>query len=157
MLETRVAKLETQIADINVDRDVGENDPTPPLGEAGFYTLAQVTAALEAQGLDAKFGRENARCAQLPGAIGQPLLVNNQMGVYVFIFSGPDGPSAVSAAQQAFSGIDENSLSQSRFSGELVRDGAEKHAFQGSNIIAVVVGGSGNDRDKVQNAIEGLG
>jgi hypothetical protein len=132
-----------------------KNDPTPPPAAPGEYTLAQVKTALDDQGLDTEFGRSNGHADQIPGVPGQAIKANGN-DVYIYIFSGPTGDAAVQAAADAFAQIDASTINVLRQSGDEVGEQLPKHIFQGSNIVAVMVGGDDDDVQKVQAAIEGL-
>ena len=130
-------------------------DPTPPAADPGLYTLAQVKTAFDEQDLTTEFGRDTADTEQIPGIRGQPITVNGA-DVYVFVFSGDDGPSSVTLAEEAFATTDEATIALVRRSTDEIGADLPKRIVQGSNIIAVMVGGEDDDFEKVQAAIEGL-
>jgi hypothetical protein len=133
-----------------------KNDPTPPPAAAGEYTLAQVKTALDAQGLKTDFGRSSGHADQIPGVPGQYITIGDA-DVYIYVFSSSNGPeAAIQAAADAFAQIDESTIVLTRQSGDVIDPDKPKHVFLGSNIIAVMVGGSDANVQKVKTAIEGL-
>jgi hypothetical protein len=134
-----------------------KNEPTPPPAASGEYTLAQVKSALDEAGLSTDFGRTTGDADQIPGVPGQPIMANGNE-VYIYIFSASDGPGAIALAEETFAKIDPEMITLTRkSSGDEIDPDKEKNVFQGSNIIAVMVGGEPEDVEKVQAAIEGLG
>jgi hypothetical protein len=133
-----------------------ENEPTPPPAASGEYTLAQVKTALDDAGLSTDFGRTSGDTDQIQGVPGQPLTANGNE-VYIYIFSASDGAGAIALAEETFAKIDQDTITLTRrSSGDEIDPDKPKYVFQGSNIIAVMVGGEEADVEKVRTAIEGL-
>ena|GEM_PF-2102222 len=135
-----------------------KNDPTPPPAASGEYTLAQVKTALDQQGLKTEFGRSSGHANQISGVPGQYISIGNDDAVvYVFVFSSSEGAqAAIQIASDTYAGIDESSLVLTRQSGDIIGEDQPKHAFLGSNIIAVLVGGDDALVEDVKTAVEGL-
>jgi hypothetical protein len=135
----------------------GRNAPTPASSSPGLYTLAQVKASFDDQGLKTEIGRDTGRSNQLPGEVGQLLKVNGY-DVYVFVCSEHDGSSAVAKTEAAFAKLDPSTLVITQVSGDEVGEQLPKHVFQGSNIIAVMLGGQDENEDtqKIHAAITSL-
>jgi len=132
------------------------NELAAPTVEAGRYELVNVLNALEDADLEADFGRSPATAStdQL-GLPGQNLEVEDT-NVYIFIFSGADAATAAAAREEAFAGIDPAAMTLTTPSGNDVSNGEPLSAYQGANVIAVLIGGDEDVRAQVQNVIEGL-
>jgi hypothetical protein len=122
------------------------NAPTPASSLPGLYTLAQVKASFDDQGLKTEIGRDTGRSNRLPGEVGQLLNVNGY-DVYVFVCSEHDGSSAVAKTEAAFAQLDPSTLVITQVSGEEVGEQLPKHVFQGSNIITVMIGSQNENED----------
>lgn len=137
--------------------DANESDEPPaPTVEAGRYELVNVLNALEDADLEADFGRSppTASTDQL-GVPGQNLEVEDT-NVYVFIFSGEDAATAAAAREEAFAGVDPATMTLTTPSGNDVSNGEPLSAYQGANVIAVLIGGGEDVQARVQDVIEGL-
>lgn len=121
----------------------GENTPSgpePPTAEAGRNELASVLGGLNNAGLDAEYGRYSAEANQLDQP-GQTIEVNGH-NLFVFIYPAADGERAVADRKADAADLDPETLTlQSRSAERPLNEGKEVHVFQGSNVIAVLVGG----------------
>jgi len=137
--------------------DANEPDEPPiPTAEAGRYELVNVLDALKDADLEADFGRSpaTARTTQIDRP-GQNLQVE-ETSVFIFIFNGADAEEAAAAREAAFAGVDPATMSLTTPSGNDVSNGEPLSVYQGSNIIAVLIGGDEDVRAQVQDVIEGL-
>ncbi len=135
------------------------NDPAEPLvptAEAGMYELVTVLNALEEDGLEVDYGRSpaTARSSQMDRP-GQNLRVEDT-NVFIFIFNAADPATAMADREAAFAGLDPATMSLTTPSGNDVSNGEPLSAYQGANVIAVLIGGDDDVREQVQDAIEGL-
>lgn len=131
--------------------DANESDePSVPTVEAGRYELVNVLNALEDGGLEADFGRSPATAStdQL-GQPGQNLQVEDT-NVYIFFFSDAD------AREEAFAGVDPATMTMTTPSGNDVSNGEPLSAYQGANVIAVLIGGDEDVQAQVRDVIERL-
>ena len=139
------------------EQEDDKNEPTPPPAVSGQWGLAQVQNAFKEAGLSTDVGRTNGHADQIENVPGQFVTVNGT-DVYIFIFSKTsevDDP--VAEAEAVYGTIDPASLELTRASSnDVIGEGEELHVFQGSNIIAVMVGGDPDDVEKVREVIEGL-
>lgn len=132
------------------------DEPPAPSGEPGIHELITVLNVLEDAGLDAEIGRSppTASTGQLEQP-GQNLRVEDT-NVYVFFYSGADAETAAAAREQAFARVDPSTMSLTTPSGNDVGNGEPLSAYQGANVIAVLIGGDAELQTRVQAAIEGL-
>ncbi len=129
------------------DRFQEEPTPPPPPSEPGHAQLVNVVQALRAQGLKAEYARQGVRIPELTAA-GQGLVVEGAP-LYVFLFEDP----ATREAEVA--GLDLKNLTLLSTLGTPVATGP-LHTVQGSNVFAVLAGGSDDVIAKVDQAITGL-
>jgi hypothetical protein len=139
------------------EQEDDKNEPTPPPAISGQWGFGQVQNAFKEAGLSTEVGRTNGHADEFEGIPGQFITVNGT-DVYIFIFSKTsevDNP--ITKAEEVSNSIDPTTLKLTRASsGDVIGEGEELHVFQGSNIVAVMVGGESDDVDKVRQVIEGL-
>jgi hypothetical protein len=124
--------------------------PTPTV-TPGFYTLSGVLDAFTSAGLDGDYGRSPATVkSNQMDPPGQHLVIEDR-SVYIFIFSGGAGERA-EAAQD----LDPATMTLTTPSGRSFSEGETLTIAQGSNVIAVLVGGDEELQAEVQRVIEGL-
>ncbi|MGI8963597.1 MAG: hypothetical protein ACR2GI_03755 [Thermomicrobiales bacterium] len=137
----------------NVEND---DERSPPTAAAGMYSLVNVVTALDEAGLEVDYGRSPATAnANQIDPPGQNLEVGDT-NVYVFFFAGADASVAGLAREQAFRGVEPATMTLQTASGNDVSDGQPLTAFEGANVIAVLIGGDDELRDQVREVIEGL-
>jgi hypothetical protein len=129
------------------DRFQEEPTPPPPPSEPGRAQLVNVVQALRAQGLKTEYARQGVRIPELTAA-GQGLVVNGTP-LYVFLFEDP------ATREAEVSELDLTSLTLLSTLGTPVASGS-LHTIQGSNVFAVLVGGSEDLITKVDAAITEL-
>ena len=135
-----------------------KNEPTPPAAEPGSWTLAQVRSALDTAGFDTDVGRTNGHTDQIPATIPGQIITVDGTEVYIFIFSRTaESDDPAGEAKATYDDMDLETLTLTRQSSrDVIAKGDELTVFQGSNIIAIMVGGEEEDVEKVRTAIEGL-
>jgi hypothetical protein len=130
-------------------RDANRGGVAPvPTAAPGGNQIVNVTDALRAQGLSIE---QPPRLFVPAGALtvpGQGVLID---GSPAFIFLFPDATAAQSAAQST----DPNHIIPARLAGTPAPSG-ERRLAQGSNVIVVLVGGSEETWQKVQNTVSHL-
>jgi hypothetical protein len=133
-----------------------EDDPSePPVPAAtpGHYELIQVRDALDAQGLDATLG-QGAFLAEGLTPPGQFITLGGDAAVYAFIY-----PDTAAQAAEATT-LDPATLAITTPSRRPVAgvgsDQTELHIAAGSNVIAVLVGGSPEQIEQFDAAIASL-
>ncbi|MER3437174.1 MAG: hypothetical protein C4346_06045 [Chloroflexota bacterium] len=129
------------------DRFQEEPTPPPPPSEPGHAQLVNVVQALREQGLKAEYARQGVRIPELTAA-GQGLVVNGTP-LYVFLFEDP------ASREAEVSDLDLTNLTLLSTLGTPVARGP-LHTTEGSNVFAVLVGGSDDVIAKVDAAIMGL-
>lgn len=134
-----------------------QNEPTPPPAEAGQWQLAQVRSAFDQAGFETEVGRTNGHTDQMEGVPGQALMLDGTE-IYIFIFSPTvDSDDPIAMAEAAYSRIDESTLFLERqSSGAIISEGEPLSVFQGSNIVAVMIGGDEDAIERARTTIEGL-
>lgn len=139
-----------------MDDSSDSDEPLASTVEAGRYELVNVLNALEDAGLEVDFGRSPATAStdQLD-APGQNLQVEDT-NVFIFIFNADDAEVAASAREAAFTDVNPATMSLTTPSGNDVSNGQPLTAYQGANIIAVLIGGDAELQTQVQAVIEGL-
>lgn len=132
------------------------NEAPVPTAVAGRYELVNVLDALEAGGLEADFGRSpaTAKSSQLDTP-GQNLRVEDT-NVFIFFYSGADAQSAIAAREADFADVEPAMMTLTTPSGSDVANGQPLMAYQGANVIAVLIGGDEALQLKVRDVIEGL-
>ena len=137
------------------DSNESNEPPVAPV-EAGRYELVNVLNALEDAGLEADFGRSPATAGtDQMDAPGQNLQVEDT-NVFIFIFSGADAETAAAAREAAFARLDPATMTLTTPSGNDVANGQPLAAWEGANVIAVLIGGDAELQAQVQDVIEGL-
>jgi len=131
-------------------------EPAIPTTTPGRIELADVVRALEAAGLDADYGRSppTADSSQIDRP-GQHVLVEGQ-SVFIFAFPVTDADSGRVARETAAADLDPETMSLATRRGQAIGDGETLRIFQGSNVIAVLVGGDDDLAADVQGVIESL-
>ena len=129
--------------------------PVPTVA-AGRYGLVNVLTAFEEAGIETGFGRSpataNSNQIEPPG---QNLEVGDT-NVFIFFFTGANVEVAGADREQAFSGIDPATMTLETPSGNDVSNGQPLTAFEGANVIAVLIGGDEELQGQVRDVIEGL-
>lgn len=120
----------------------------PPPSNPGKNEAVNVFKALEDQGVEVEYGRNNGRSNEF-SVTGQLFLVDGQQ-LYVFIYS-----QGVAQREAETDLVDPAAISILNTRGTPVAEGTPK-VFIGSNVIAVLYGGDDELAGKVQRAIEGL-
>ncbi len=138
------------------DADEPPVPPVPTVEAGGIYGLINVLNALKDADLEADFGRSPATAGtdQLD-VPGQNLRVEDT-NVYIFIFTGADSATAAAAREQAFAALVPATMSLTTPSGNDVSNDEPLTAYQGANIIAVLIGGDEDTQAQVKAVIEGL-
>ncbi len=129
------------------DRFQEEPTPPPPPSDPGRAQLVNVVQALRAHGLTVEYARQGVRIPELTAA-GQGLVVNGTP-LYVFLFEDP------ATREAEVSELDLTSLTLLSTLGTPVA-GGPLHTTQGSNVFAVLIGGSEDLTAKVDAAITEL-
>jgi hypothetical protein len=133
------------------------DEPPVPSVEAGQYGLVNVLEALKDAGIDADYGRSPATAMtnqmELPG---QNLRVGDA-NVFIFLFPSGDTTTGAEARAAAFDRLDLETLTLTTQSGSDASQGKPLTAYEGANVIAVMVGGNPELQSEVQAVIEGLG
>lgn len=131
-------------------------EPPIPTTTPGRNGLADVVRAFQAAGLDADYGRSpsTADSSQIRTP-GQHVVVEKQ-SVFIFAFPGADAESARVARETAAAGIDPATMTLATREGQAIGEGETLRVFQGSNVIAVLVGGGDDLAADVQGVIESL-
>ena len=129
------------------DRFQEEPTPPPPPSEPGRAQLVNVVQALRAHDLTVEYARQGVRIPELTAA-GQGLVVNGTP-LYVFLFENP------ATRETEVAELDLTSLTLLSTLGTPVTSGS-LHTTQGSNVFAVLVGGSDDLIAKVDAAITAL-
>ncbi len=130
-------------------RDQLEDDPTPPPPphEPGRAQLVNVVEALRDEGLKVEYARQGVRIPGL-GAAGQGLTVEGTP-LYVFLFDSPE------TRESEVGALGDDDLILLSTQGTPVSAGPLR-AVQGSNVFAVLVGGSDDLFARVDAAIARL-
>ncbi len=137
-----------------------DHEQTPeapvPTVQDGIYGLVNVLDAFKHAGLDADYGRTppTAKANQLD-VPGQNLRLGNT-NVFVFIFNGATPAEAVAARKSAFQQIDPATLTLTTPSGRDVSQGKPLAAWEGGNVIVIMIGGDAKAQADVQRVIEGF-
>lgn len=132
--------------------------PPPPACPEGHNELICVVDTMRETGLkNVELGRYTASANQLTPP-GQVIEVDD-INAFLFIYTSPTGDPAEAIAAREAEGqaIDPDSLViTSRVAERPLSEEGELHIFQRSNVILIVVGGSPDQLEKVQLAIESL-
>lgn len=138
-----------------ITEDDAPDGPARPEAEAGRNEFATIVGGLDEAGLDARAGRYSVESNQLTQP-GQTIEVEDT-NLFVFIYPDANGDAAVAAREADASGVDPESMTLESSSAErVIGEGEELHVFQGSNVVAVLVGGDGELVTDVQSVIESL-
>lgn len=139
-----------------VDDEPSDNVPPPPSATPGLQTLADVLNAFKGAGLDGDYGRSPAtvKSSQMRPP-GQHLIIEDQ-SVYVFIFQSGDPQTAAAAREDAAQGLDPETMTLTTPSGQSFGEGETLTVSEGSNVIAILVGGDEDLQTQVRDVIEGL-
>lgn len=121
----------------------GKNTPSAPerpTAQPGLNEFASVVDGLKDAGLHAQPGRYTATANQLDQP-GQTIEVNDH-NLFVFIYPDADGEHAIADRKADATDLDPETLTLTSRSAERpLNEGEEVHIFQGSNVIAILVGG----------------
>jgi len=121
----------------------GENTPSGPerpTAQPGRNEFASVVGGLKDAGLHAQPGRYTAETSQLDQP-GQTIEVEDH-NLFVFIYPDSDGDRAIADREADAADLDlETLVLTSRSAERPLNEGEEVHIFQGSNVIAILVGG----------------
>lgn len=130
------------------DRENQNALPTPP-SRPGRNEAINVLNALREQDLKADFDRTGGGRAQVLSVAGQAIKIGDAE-LYVFIY-----PQGVESRELDIEDLDFAEISVVDTAGTPVADGTP-NVFTGSNVVAVLYGGSSDTATKVKQAIEGL-
>lgn len=130
------------------DRESQPDAIAPPTSVPGMNSAIHVKQALEAQGLTVAFAQGGGRTEELSVA-GQYLTVDD-VPLYVFIY-----PRGAARRETETAGVDLSPMVIRNTRGTPVAGGPPTVSF-GSNVVAVLYGGSEELTAKVKAAIEGL-
>lgn len=132
------------------------DEPPVPRTTPGRNGLVDVIRALQAAGLEADYGRSpsTADSSQIDTP-GQHVIVEGQP-LFIFTFPGADANAARLARETAAADLDPATMTLATRGGQAIGDGETLRAFQGSNVIAVLVGGGDDLAADVQAVIESL-
>lgn len=132
--------------------------PRDPACETGRNELVCVNNALVEAGLDdAHLGRYTATANQLTPP-GQVIEVDD-INVFLFVYSAPSDnhDDAVAAREADAENLNMDTLEiTSRTAERPLSEEGEIHVYQHSNVILIVVGGSDDQLEKIEQAIESL-
>ncbi len=139
-----------------IDEETSDNVPPGPTATPGLYTLADILNAFKAAGLEGDYGRSPATVkSNQMNPPGQHLIIDDQ-SVYVFIFPSGDAQSAAAAREEAAQDLDPATMTLNTPSGQSFGEGETLTVSEGSNVIAVLVGGDDELQTQVRDVIEGL-
>jgi hypothetical protein len=139
-----------------IDEESPDSAPAAPTATPGLNTLADVLAAFKDAGLDGDYGRSPATVkSNQMSPPGQHLIIEDQ-SVYVFIFPSGDAQSAAAAREEAARSLDPATMTLTTPSGQSFGEGETLTVSEGSNVIAVLVGGDEELQARVRDVIEGL-
>ena len=130
--------------------------PVIPTTTPGRNGLADVIRAFDSVGLDADYGRSppTADTSQI-STPGQHVIVEDR-SVFIFTFPGTNADDASAAREKAASAVDPATMTLATRGGQPIGEGETLRVFQGSNVIAVLVGGDDALAAQVQAVIESL-
>ena len=131
-------------------------NPAIPTTTPGRNGLADVIRAFDAAGLNADYGRSPATAdtSQIETP-GQHVIVDDR-SVFIFTFPGANAEAARAAREEAAAAVDPTTMTLATRGGQPIGEGETLRAFQGSNVIAILVGGDDALAAKVQSVIESL-
>ncbi len=131
-------------------------EPVIPTTTPGRNGLADVIRAFDTAGLEADYGRSPATAdtSQI-GTPGQHVIVDDR-SVFIFTFPGTGAESSSAAREKAAANLNPATMTLATRGGQPIGDGETLRAFQGSNVIAVLVGGDDALAAQVQAVIESL-
>ncbi|MBA2246633.1 MAG: hypothetical protein H0W23_00775 [Chloroflexia bacterium] len=131
-------------------------EPAIPTTTPGRNGLADVIRAFDTAGLDADYGRSPATAdtSQIRTP-GQHAVVDDR-SVFIFTFPGTNADAARAAREEAAARVDPATMTLATRGGQSIGEGETLRAFQGSNVIAVLVGGDDALAAQVQAVIESL-
>lgn len=136
-------------------QDDSPSGPERPPAEVGRNEFAHVVGGLNDAGLDAQPGRYSAEANQLEQP-GQTIEVGDH-NLFVFIYPDASGEVAVADRQADAADLDPDTIElRSRSAERPLNEGEEVHIFEGSNVIAILVGGDDELVDTVRDVIESL-
>lgn len=139
-----------------IDEEPASNLPPVPTATPGLYTLVDVLNAFKNAGLEGDIGRSPATVkSNQMDPPGQLLIIEDQ-SVYVFIFPSGDAQSAAAAREAAAQDLDPATMTLTTPSGKSFSDGETLSVSDGSNVVAVLVGGDEGLQAQVRDVIEGL-
>lgn len=114
--------------------------PERPVAEAGRNEFANVVTGLKDAGLSAQPGRYSAETSQLTQP-GQTIEVNDH-NLFIFIYPDSNGDQAIADREADAADLDPATIELTSRSAERpLNEGEDVHIFQGSNVIAILVGG----------------
>lgn len=137
-----------------------EGDDTPsgperPAAESGRNEFANVVTGLTDAGLHAQPGRYSAETSQLTQP-GQTIEVEGQ-NLFIFIYPDADGAAAIADREADAADLDAETIELTSRSAERpLNDGEDVHIFQGSNVVAILVGGDDELVSTVEDVISSL-
>jgi hypothetical protein len=129
--------------------------PERPAAEAGRNEFAHIVGGLTDAGLSAQPGRYSAEANQLTQP-GQTIEVEDH-NLFVFIYPDADGATAVADREADAADLDPETLElTSRSAQRPLNEGEELHIFQGSNVVAILVGGDDDLATTIEDVIASL-
>lgn len=136
----------------------GQNTPSGPerpTAEPGRNEFASVVGGLNDAGLKAEPGRYSAEVNQLEQP-GQTIEIGDD-NLFVFIYPDASGDDAVADREADAANLDPDTLELTSRSAERpLNEDEEVHIFQGSNVIAILVGGDEDLQQTVGDVITSL-
>jgi len=124
------------------------NNPPPPTAQAGHNEMKDVMTALQNGGGNAKYGRSADR-ADGVSQVAQAVEIDGET-IYVFIYDN------AADRQREQDGLANTTLTIKNTRGTPVAENPP-YLFGGSNVMVAVYSDDAGLRDKIQQAIEGLG
>lgn len=141
-----------------VDDRFFNDGPRDPACEGGHNELVCVKNALQEAGLgNADLGRYTANTNQLTQP-GQVIEIGD-VNAFLFVYTAPSDnhDDAVAARETDAQNLNVDTLEiTSRTSERPLSENGEIHVYQHSNVILIVVGGSSDQLEKIEQAIESL-
>ena len=129
--------------------------PERPAAEAGRNEFAHIVGGLTDAGVKAQPGRYSAEANQLSQP-GQTIEVEGH-NLFVFIYPDADGAVAIADREADAADLDPETLKLTSRSAERpLNEGEELHIFQGSNVVAILVGGDADLATTIEGVIASL-
>lgn len=138
------------------DNHFFKDGPEPPACKSGQNELICVLDALKAQDFDrVEPGRYTASANQLTQP-GQVIEIDD-LNAFLFVYPAATGEAAIAEREADAADLDAATLEiTSRVAQQPLTDGEEIHVFQQSNVILILVGGTDEEVQMVQTAMDTL-